>query len=541
MLPTLRYKKTAHPTGMGQVWNLFSRVSAGCPAHVVTKDDATEANPNGVEIFSNAASNGRDRNKLGALPGDTETLDSELVVAVFRIVVLLIALLVPRVFGASVSSPLIESLLAGLAAVYALIAALACLYPRRYGVRRPLLVVVDALLITLWMRLTQQWELFSLYYIVVIVAAMWFRVLGGAVAAIFCNFFFLFLWGRMAGDPNLATPPAFASSYALNLSLLLLVGCLAGYIAEAQQRERLSRLEGQLLLANYQREIDLANKLQPLLMEDGQSREWAALRLGMAQKSARSFGGGDYFDILTLPDGRIALCIADVSGKSVRAQARVPLLKYSLRALAPLFDEPGALITRLNQTLAPELDNDLFIGLCLVVIDARDSSLTWCNAGHCAPLMMHGKTVRELETCGPALGPFPEIPYEARRLTYKAGDRLLMHTDGLSDALSFAGTEDGEEQVRAAIRALDESAWQKPQDIAQRFVDMASAVLDEALSPWLVRLPERIILEKTSGEKVEPTSSVRRDDITVAVIALGAEASLAASTKLVETQKTTEA
>lgn len=456
-------------------------------------------------------------------PTDSETLDSELVVAVFRIAVLLVALLVPRIFGTSRASPLAELLLAGLAAVYVFIAALACLYPRRYGVRRPLLVAVDTLLITLWMRLSQQWELFSLYYVVVIVAAMWFRVIGGAVAAIFCNFFFLYLWGRMAGESPFVAPPPFLSAYALNLALLLLVGCLAGYIAEAQEHERLSRLEGQLLVANYQREIDLANQLQPLIMESGEKREWAALRLGVAQKSARSFGGGDFFDVLSLEDGRIALCIADVSGKSVRAQARLPLLKYSLRALAPLFAEPDALLTRLNHTLAPELENDLFIGLCLVVIDARDSSLVWVNAGHCAPLLLSGGNLRELETCGPALGPFPEIPYRARKLVFAAGDRLLLFTDGLTDALSFAGTEDGEEQVRAAAKALDDMAWKQPQDVAQRLLDMATAVLDETLSPWLARIPERITLEKMPRESTDTPGSVRRDDITVAAIALGVD------------------
>ena len=488
--------------------------------------------------------------RVHAPPGESESGDSELVVAVFRIVVLLVALTVPRIFGNAETLSISELLLAAVAGAYTSFAALACLYPRRFGVRRPFLVTFDMLLITLWMRLTQQWELFSLYYIVVIVAAMWFRVMGGAVSAILCNFFFLLLWGRAAGDTRPIeiadaspfsiepAPPVFISAYALDVALLLLVGCLAGYIAEAQERERLRRLESQILVANYQREIDLANQLQPLMFQSSDPHTLAAaqIRLGVSMKTAREFGGGDYFDVLSLPGNRVALCLADVSGKSVRAQARLPLLKYSLRALAPLYAEPETLLTRLNHTLAPELGNDLFIGLCLVIIDARRSTLTWCNAGHIAPLVLSkDRGVRALETLGPALGPFPEIPYLSRSIEWRPGDRLLMFTDGLSDALSFDGTEDGEEQVRAAMLALDDATWNVPQNVAARLLDLASEILDKTDAPaWLSRLP----VEKLGARGADEfPSRVRRDDITVAAITLGVEA----PTRVKLSRETTEA
>jgi hypothetical protein len=483
----------------------------------------------------------------------TDALDSELVVAVFRTVVLLVAVLVPRLFGIASSYTTAEGLLAVFAGTYNIVVGFSCLYPKRYRLRRPFVVVVDMLLITLWMRISQQWELFSLYYIVVIVAAMWFRVTGGALAAIFCDFFFLLLWGRAAGDPGLSEPVYFSSRYALDLSLLLLVGCLVGYIAEAQDRERLRRLEGQLLVANYQREIDIANQLQPLLMgrewekfvnggapEAGDSVTgasspkmlWPGLKMGGDMKSARAFGGGDFFDIITLPENRIALCIADVSGKSVRAQARLPLLKYSLRALAPLYLNPDALITRLNQTLAPDLQTDLFIGLCFIILDPTHSELTWCNAGHIAPLLIKAsaeddspgageidRAVIPLETLGPPLGPFPEIPYSARTVRWGAGDRLLLFTDGLSDALSYGGTEDGEYQVRWTASALDNDVWRNPTEVAQRLVAMASSVLDEINTPHFL----------SSLRKPSPEGGLadRRDDITVVAVYFGAETDLA--------------
>jgi hypothetical protein len=246
------------------------------------------------------------------------------------------------------------------------------------------------------------------------------------------------------------------------------------------------------------------------------------LQMGAAMRPARSFGGGDYFDIIPLSGGRTALCIADVSGKSVRAQARLPLLKYSLRALAPLYKEPDALVKRLNETLAPDLQSELFIGLCYVVLDPRRGQLTWCNAGHIAPLLIssraqntkHGNAsapeITLLETNGPALGPFPEIGYSEEKLPWRPGDRLLMFTDGLSDALSYGGSEDGEEQIRLTSLAINPEYWSEPDAIAQRFVNLASAALEYTDTRLLNLAPLRLSADAGTGH-----ASGRRDDITV--------------------------
>lgn len=561
---------------------------------------------------------------------ESDSQDVELIVAIFRTLVLLVALLAPRLFYPTSGFNVQMIWLAAIAGIYNVAVGFAYLSPSPFGMRRPFIVAMDMLLITLWIQLSEQWELFPLYYVVVVVAAMWFRVFGGVVAALFCNFFFLLLWARAAGSPG--TPMAFSTTFALNVALLLLIACLVGSVAEAQERERTRRLEGQMLVANYQREIDLATQMQPLLVPsqwvstgDGDSpvttlrfaynepdipdelgangadttstqnavphnglrnefpngrqshtslshlntpgeelhtlpgapdrllsdevlnRELEdselvdvrplppmldrTLQMGAAMRPARSFGGGDYFDIIPLSGGRTALCIADVSGKSVRAQARLPLLKYSLRALAPLYKEPDALVKRLNETLAPDLQSELFIGLCYVVLDPRRGQLTWCNAGHIAPLLISSRAANTkqgdasspeitlLETNGPALGPFPEIGYSEEKLPWRPGDRLLMFTDGLSDALSYGGSEDGEEQIRLTSLAINLEYWNEPDSIAQRFVNLASAALEYTDSRLINLAPLRRSADAGGGP-----ASGRRDDITV-VAACYSEAS----------------
>ena len=459
---------------------------------------------------------------------DEHSRDAEMILAVFRTVVLIVALLGPRLFGRALEPR--EIALAALAGIYNIAVAISCAHPRRYGLRRPFIVTMDILLITVWIQFTSNAALVQFYYVVVIMAALWFRVFGGLVAAAFCNFFFLFLLGRLANEFEL---PLDFSAVALNTGLLFLVGCLVGYISEAQELERQRSLEDQLLIANYQREIDLSTHLQPLLMST-ETADAASdtrkldphLEAGVAMQSARSLGGGDYFDILPLPGGKTALFIADVSGKSVRAQARLPLLKYALRALAPLYPDPANLLTRLNETLAPDLQPELFIALCCVVLDPAHHTLSWTNAGHIAPLLLpqappDGDNLESadgevcpallpLETDGPALGMFAETVYEARTLPWLPGDQLLLFTDGLVDALSYGGSEDGEMQVKRLCGRLARGRRLGVREEAQNFVDMAVAAFDAAMP-----LAQRLHL---SGKASIAAPSAQRDDVTVALI-----------------------
>ncbi|BCM93690.1 hypothetical protein IAD21_05581 [Abditibacteriota bacterium] len=403
--------------------------------------------------------------------------DAELLLAAFRtllLVVLAISAFVMR--DAAFSVPAIALMV--VAGIYNIAMGVACLFPARFGVRRPIVLAMDTTLITAWVHLSGRFELVTLYFVVVVVAAMWFRVFGGVVAAAICNFLFLFLWARIAAEaPLLGRVEQFPFGMAVNSGLLFVIGCLAGYISEAQERERNARLERELLIASFQNEFDVSGELQPLLM--GRPDFSTPFDFGFAVRSARAVGGGDYLDVLPLPDGRVLCCIADVSGKSVRAQARVPLLKYSLRALAPLYPDPVELMTHLQTTLAPDLGPELYIALCLAVFDVPTKTISWCNAGHIPPLLipLNGEVLELEATCAP-LGLWPEIEAQGKRSAFRPGDALLMATDGLSDALSFGGEVDGEAQVRLLTpRLVGENAVRAP-EAAKKMVELAEAALE---------------------------------------------------------------
>jgi len=466
------------------------------------------ASPPGVRTkYVESASLGRD------VEMTDEIKDAEMILTAFRTLILAVVFAAPRILDIPISYNRGEIVLGALAGLYNIGMGVACLFPGRYGVRRPFVLAMDTMLITVWLHYSGSWEIISFYYIVVVAAAMWYRVAGGVMAAAVCDFLVLFLWGRVASDSAIFSPPPFTASMAINASLLFMVGGLAGYMSEAQERERESRIEHELLIANYEKEIDVAAQLQPLLIGRLVQGEHH-LELGSAFQTARVMAGGDYLDALRLPGGQTLVCIADVAGKSVRAQARVPLLKYSLRALAPIHPHAAELIERIQESLAEELQPELYIALCLIVLDGPSQTLTWCNAGHIAPLLVrpggepgsHSELI-PLETTTPAMGLFPELKPAGRSEQWLPGDALLLFTDGLADALSFGGSEDGEEQVRKLARRISPSDPRSAQEWAKNIVNIAQSALNATGVPSGGR----------RGREPQGGMRVHRDDLAVLV------------------------
>ena len=146
--------------------------------------------------------------------------------------------------------------------------------------------------------------------------------------------------------------------------------------------------------------------------------------------------GGDYYDAFTLPDGRVALVIADVSGKGLSAAVQTATVKYSLRAYATEAAAPDLVMTRLNKMLCSELAGlgDHFVTLFYAVFDPASGRLTWTSAGHETMLIKRaaGGSSR-LDANGPILG-LAEHAYMQEVSVLAPGDSLALYTDGLTEA-----------------------------------------------------------------------------------------------------------
>jgi phosphoserine phosphatase RsbU/P len=170
-----------------------------------------------------------------------------------------------------------------------------------------------------------------------------------------------------------------------------------------------------------------------------------------AQSDACYEVGGDYYDFLPLDAGRLALVIADVSGKGTPASLLMASVHASLQALAGTTD-PGALMRRLNRFLFANTQTNKYVTLFYAELDPVSRRLLYVNAGHVPPYRVgpDGSRAR-LETGGPVLGLIEDADYEAEEISLAPGERVAAVTDGVTEALSPAEEEFGDDRVFGAL------------------------------------------------------------------------------------------
>lgn len=158
--------------------------------------------------------------------------------------------------------------------------------------------------------------------------------------------------------------------------------------------------------------------------------------------------GGDCFDAIRFSDTRLALTIADVVGKGIPAALLMSNLQASVRAFASEAVEPHALCHQVNRILCGNIAEGRFISFFYCVLDAGAGVLTYTNAGHYLPMLVHSDGhVDRLAAGGPVLGVIPAAEYEQAEVALGAGDRLVLFTDGLTDARDSSDCEFGEERL----------------------------------------------------------------------------------------------
>ena len=169
--------------------------------------------------------------------------------------------------------------------------------------------------------------------------------------------------------------------------------------------------------------------------------------------------GGDYFDVIRLSESKLGICIADVVGKSVSAALLMANVQASVRAFAAESASPASLCSRVNSVLCANIATGKFVTLFFGILDAELSLLRYTNAGHLQPILISASgVVRRLGDGGALLGVFPEWKYEESAVRLAAGDRVLLFTDGITEAALGDGEEFGEERlIQRALACSDES------------------------------------------------------------------------------------
>lgn len=245
----------------------------------------------------------------------------------------------------------------------------------------------------------------------------------------------------------------------------------------------MDRIRMQAEEADYEQ----AREIQQTLLPRDMPRV-AGIDVSGVWQPARTMGG-DYYDLLELQESELAVCIGDVAGKGMPAALLMSGLQAAVRASAS--SSPRDLCERVRRVVVSSLSGGRFVTFFYATVDTANMRLRWCNAGHNAPILARadGTTVR-LEEGGPAFSRLLKSDrYEERELALRPGDRMVLFTDGVSEAMDVNGELFGETRIEELVSdcpGLGASELQKT------IVDAASAFsggeLEDDLTLVVVRI-----------------------------------------------------
>jgi len=177
-----------------------------------------------------------------------------------------------------------------------------------------------------------------------------------------------------------------------------------------------------------------------------------------AQNISSKQVGGDYYDVIPVQGRSAVIAIGDVSGKGTPAALLMANLQATIRALVPLNLPLAELTGRVNDLMCPNTGGNKFVTFFWGRLDPAAMTLTYVNAGHNYPYLLHADgSVDRLDKGGMILGVLKTVmPYEEATITLHPADLLVLFTDGVSEAMSKESEEYGEERLEGLLKAIRE-------------------------------------------------------------------------------------
>ncbi|MFW5941639.1 MAG: SpoIIE family protein phosphatase [bacterium] len=202
-----------------------------------------------------------------------------------------------------------------------------------------------------------------------------------------------------------------------------------------------------------ERELELARQVQQSALPRAVPRV-PGYRFAMRNEPARQVGG-DFYDLVALDEDTFALTIADVSDKGMGAALYMALSRSLLLCEARLSRKPYDVLCSVNQLLLELGEPNMFVTVFYALVERASGRMTYIRAGHDRPLLFRDDDVQELDGRGMALGLLPAHEFEMaeEQVQLQHGDRLVLYTDGLTDAVAPGGAMYDRHQFIALLRA----------------------------------------------------------------------------------------
>jgi serine phosphatase RsbU (regulator of sigma subunit) len=227
-------------------------------------------------------------------------------------------------------------------------------------------------------------------------------------------------------------------------------------VLEATVTERTAELAKRNLLleqaqAQMTAELDAARALQSAILPASFPADPGCD--GAARMRPATTMAGDFYDFIELPDGRIGLVMADVSGKGVPAAFFMAVSRTNLRELAAHHGDPGACLAHTNDLLCTQNPMDQFVTVFYGIFDPSTGGFDYANAGHNRPLLRRrdGSVESLAGPGGLMLGVKPGARFANHTMRLQNGDRLILYTDGVTEAFNGAEEPYGERRLIGEI------------------------------------------------------------------------------------------
>ena len=193
-----------------------------------------------------------------------------------------------------------------------------------------------------------------------------------------------------------------------------------------QQKEETRRRE------RLDQELRIARLIQQTLLPR-ELPELPGWEVAAYYRPAREVGG-DFYDFIDLPEGKLGLIVADVTDKGIPAALVMATTLSVLRAAAERIFSPGEVLQRVNDQLVPDIPDNMFVTCFYSILDPQSRTLQYANAGHGLAFRRSDDGVTELKATGMPLGLMPDMQYEENHVQLTPGDTVLFQSDGLAEA-----------------------------------------------------------------------------------------------------------
>ena len=218
---------------------------------------------------------------------------------------------------------------------------------------------------------------------------------------------------------------------------------------EAERRAAAEKLEAERRTAQ---ELEIAKQVQarlfPQRVPQLKTLDYAGLCIQAHDV------GGDYYDFLTLGEGRLGLIIGDTSGKGIGAALLMANLQANVRSQSAVaLDHPQRFLQSVNRLFYENTRDSAYATLFLAEYNDQQRSVRYVNCGHYSPLLLHAdNTLEQLTSTSTVLGLFPDWSCDVEERQLRSGDILALYTDGIIEAFNDAGDEFGEQRLVEGLR-----------------------------------------------------------------------------------------